>query len=357
MRHKVIEDVVGVIITNHDGTQLIDNVQAKSLATKIKAKMEDSGVFFDEDKFLHALAMNSTLLGAISTVRRLLPRDGSPEQFDKDDTYDMFYLPNDDPRQRGSVHAARAIAGTHVSLAPSPRRRPKQHTGDDWNEDSSSDRGIPKKHKNRVHELLCQFRMMAFPYFRESREGRFIFAILILLTLVSSGINVYFSYLIRDFSTALAEKHVQEFYQVMFKFMISMVVLIPLQVSYRFIRVKLGIAWRKWLTERVLKLYFSNRVYYGLERQSKAAVGSARDYNDRKKEMDNPDQRIQEDVASFTGYSLNFFLTVLHTIMDLVSFSLILFSIMPQLFIAIIIFASVGTIFTVLIGKILIKVS
>ena len=73
--------------------------------------------------------------------------------------------------------------------------------------------------------------------------------------------------------------------------------------------------------------------------------------------MDNPDQRIQEDVASFTGYSLNFFLTVLHTIMDLVSFSLILFSIMPQLFIAIIIFASVGTIFTVLIGKILIKVS
>ena len=346
-----------MIITNHDGTQLIDNVQAKSLASKIKAKMEKSGVFFDEDKFLHALAMNSTLLGAISTVRRLLPRDGSPEQFDKDDTYDMFYLPNDDPRQRGSVHAARAIAGTHVSLAPSPRRRPKQHTGDDWNEDSSSDSGIPKKHKNRVHELLCQFRMMAFPYFRESREGRFIFAILILLTLVSSGINVYFSYLIRDFSTALAEKHVQEFYQVMFKFMISMVVLIPLQVSYRFIRVKLGIAWRKWLTERVLKLYFSNRVYYGLERQSKAAFGSARDYKDRNKEMDNPDQRIQEDVNSFTDYSLSFFLTIVNTVIDLVSFSLILFSIMPELFVAIIIFATLGTIFAVLIGKILIKVS
>eukprot|EP00578_Thalassiosira_sp_NH16_P028849 CAMPEP_0181091644 /NCGR_PEP_ID=MMETSP1071-20121207/8505_1 /TAXON_ID=35127 /ORGANISM="Thalassiosira sp., Strain NH16" /LENGTH=536 /DNA_ID=CAMNT_0023173791 /DNA_START=165 /DNA_END=1777 /DNA_ORIENTATION=+ len=109
--------------------------------------------------------------------------------------------------------------------------------------------------------------------------------------------------------------------------------------------------------ERVLKLYFSNKVYYGLERQSKAATGSAREYEDRRKEMDNPDQRIQEDVQSFTEYSLSFFLTIVNSTIDLISFSFILFAILPELFFSIIVFAGLGTIITVLIGKVLIKLN
>ena len=68
--------------------------------------------------------------------------------------------------------------------------------------------------------------------------------------------------------------------------------------------------------QRVLTLYFSNKVFYGLERRAKSAEGGARDYKERNKEVDNPDQRIQEDVSSFTSFSLSFFLTVLRTIYD-----------------------------------------
>ncbi len=131
---------------------------------------------------------------------------------------------------------------------------------------------------------------MSFPYFRETREGKCLFGTLVVLLFANSGISVWFSFLIRDFWSALAEKHVEQFYHTMYKFLLSMIVLIPLQVSYRFFRVKLAIAWRKWLTERVLKLYFANKVFYGLERQSKAEAGSVRSYANRKKEMDNPDQ-------------------------------------------------------------------
>jgi putative ATP-binding cassette transporter len=46
-----------------------------------------------------------------------------------------------------------------------------------------------------------------------------------------------------------------------------------------------------------------------------------------------------------------------HTIIDLVSFSIILFSVMPQLFIAIIVFATLGTAATVVIGRILVKLN
>ncbi len=109
--------------------------------------------------------------------------------------------------------------------------------------------------------------------------------------------------------------------------------------------------------QRVLTLYFSNRVFYGLESQGNRADGQVRDYKERQNEVDNPDQRIQEDVSSFTSYSLSFFLTIVGTVIDLVSFSIILFSVMPQLFIAIIVFATLGTAATVIIGRVLVRLN
>ena len=48
--------------------------------------------------------------------------------------------------------------------------------------------------------------------------------------------------------------------------------------------------------------------------------------------VDNPDQRITEDVQAFTGFSLKLFLAVLMSVVDLVCFSVILYTIMPELF-------------------------
>ena len=92
----------------------------------------------------------------------------------------------------------------------------------------------------------------------------------------------------------------------------------------------LSVSWREWMTDRCLQLYSSNRVYYNLERGS---------------EIDNPDQRITEDVRSFTAFSLTLFLTLLTSLIDLVSFSLILYSIQPQLFGAIAIYGEFSLVF------------
>jgi len=67
--------------------------------------------------------------------------------------------------------------------------------------------------------------------------------------------------------------------------------------------------------------------------------------------IDNPDQRITEDVRTFTAFSLQLFITVVTSIIDLVSFSLILYSIQPQLFAAIIGYAIFGTVITTYIGS------
>ena len=96
---------------------------------------------------------------------------------------------------------------------------------------------------------------------------------------------------------------------------------------------RLSILWRDWMTGRTMNLYYSNRVYYTLERG---------------REIDNPDQRIAEDVRTFTNQSLNLFLNIVTSTIDLVSFSIILATIRAQLFIAIFGYATVGMYFYLL---------
>ena len=111
-----------------------------------------------------------------------------------------------------------------------------------------------------LREQLHSFLVMATPYFRENREGRILFAIMVVLTLANSAVRVYFSYLEKEFWNALSAKDADTFYSVMAKFAGSCIVMVPIIVAYRFQRQKLAIAWRKWLTGRILRLYFSNKV-------------------------------------------------------------------------------------------------
>lgn len=199
-------------------------------------------------------------------------------------------------------------------------------------------------HSRGFRVQVRAFQTMALPYFREQVHARWLFVSMLVLTLLNSGVRVVFSYLARDFWSALADRQVEEFYKIMKHFLIALLILGPINVYYRFQRQKLAIHWRNWMTDRVLQLYVSNRVYYNLERREKEAV-------------DNPDQRIAEDVRSFTEFSLTFFLTIVMAVIDLVCFAAILFSIMPQLFLSIVSFAAVGTVATIIIGRVLIRLN
>jgi putative ATP-binding cassette transporter len=241
---------------------------------------------------------------------------------------------------------------------------------------SSGDDNTTRKKKTvdddlslRLREQFHNFHVMAMPYFRENRNGRNLLAAIVILTLANSAVRVFFSYLARDFWSALQEKDANTFYNIMFKFLGAMILLAPITVAYRYQRQRLAIAWRKWMTGRVLRLYFTNKVYYMLERRCSSSsrdgcipaksstYPSANVTTSMTNEVDNPDQRISEDIRSFTEFSLTFFLSIITSVIDLVCFSIILFTIMPQLFIAILLFATIGTVLTVVVGKVLIRLN
>jgi hypothetical protein len=247
-RERVTEELVRIVLRN--ASPIISEAIAKSIASEIAVNLKKMDVIFDEEKFIQALASYPTLRGAISTVKKLLPDQDYDDE--KGDVYDMFYLSNEEQKSRGSVDAMRAsISGKQMSLAQRVNReRKKQYNVDEkWDENATSDDEDPERPKTTVRDALKQFWIMAKPYFRENREGRCLFLVLIVITLGSSAIQVYFSYVLRDFLTALTKKQVAKFYSCFFKYVASMFVLIPVQISFRYLYTKLGIAWRKWLTE------------------------------------------------------------------------------------------------------------
>lgn len=228
------------------------------------------------------------------------------------------------------------IATTHP-VKPMPLGASKGLNGET---NKSGDDNDPSFSLRRVVMQFTLFRQMAFPYYRESSAAKWLLAGLLGLTLANSGVSVLFSYLGKDFWNALSAKDVDDFYTVLTKYVGALAVGAPVATLYKYQREQLKVHWREWMTDRTLSLYVNNQVYYKLDDG-----------------IDNPDQRMAEDIKSFTGYSLELLITVLTSIIDLCSFSLILYSIYPQLFIAIILYSAAGTFITTLLGKVLVNLN
>jgi ABC-type uncharacterized transport system fused permease/ATPase subunit len=175
---------------------------------------------------------------------------------------------------------------------------------------------------------------MSLPYFQESSRGRCLFVGMIMLTLLASAVNVVFSYTSKEFYNALERKDAAAFGKILILYTSILVVGAPVTALYVFQRERLAIAWRDWMTHRTLDLYTSNRVYYHLDSNT----------------IDNPDQRISQDVNAFTSFSLRLLVTILDNTINLISFSVILFTIDPSLFLIILAYTFVGTVITSCIG-------
>jgi putative ATP-binding cassette transporter len=168
------------------------------------------------------------------------------------------------------------------------------------------------------------------------RRARVWFVMLLALSLAVGGVQVLISFAARDFVTALANRDAAAFRQNLLWYLGTFVLAIPIGVFYKFSADRLSLAWREWLTHHLLRRYFYNRVYYRLR-------GSAT--------VDNPDQRIAEDVKLFTTNILGYLLIVLNSVITLCAFIGVLWGISSGLVFALFGYALVGTAVTMLIGR------
>lgn len=172
------------------------------------------------------------------------------------------------------------------------------------------------------------------------RKARGFLAVLIILALAVGGVQVLMSYAMRDFMTAIANRNFPQFWRSLGWNLGTFALAVPIGVYYRWVEERLGIIWREWMSQHLLKRYFNNRAYYQLR-------GS--------ESIDNPDQRISEDVKNFTTNSLAFFLIALNSVVTLTVFIGVLWTISTLLVAIMIIYATTGTVISILIGRKLVK--
>merc|ERR1719235_384098 len=99
-----------------------------------------------------------------------------------------------------------------------------------------------------VQERLQLFWRLAVPYFEQAEGAKLNFGLMLGLVLLNSGISVIFSFVGRDFYSALSSKDQALFLEKTGNFALGLAVATPLTVLYKFQRQRLALNWRQWMT-------------------------------------------------------------------------------------------------------------
>lgn len=186
--------------------------------------------------------------------------------------------------------------------------------------------------------LLKKFFVLAKAFFNggAKRPARLWLAALLGLCVAVGVVQVFLSYAMRDFVTALSQRDHAGWVRGLWKYVSICLISVPVGVFYRYSQERLSLAWRRWLSQILIKRYFFNRAYYRI-RSSES--------------VDNPDQRIAEDVKLFTTSVLNFFLVIVNSVVTLVGFLGVLWVVSGRLVGVLFIYAAVGTGVSMLFGR------
>ncbi|VVB00087.1 unnamed protein product [Arabis nemorensis] len=196
---------------------------------------------------------------------------------------------------------------------------------------------LPHK-ASELKSLSKRFWKVAKPFWfsDDKDQARLRLAAVFALTLATTGISVGFNFLGRDFYNALANKDQEQFTKQLFYYLCAFAGGIPFFVLRDYAKETLSLRWRSWMTKYYLQRYLKDQSFYKIQSQSM---------------IDNPDQRIVDDLSSFTGTALSFSLTLFSATIDLISFSNILFTIYPPLFLVLLLYSFGGTAISVFLGK------
>ena len=173
-------------------------------------------------------------------------------------------------------------------------------------------------------------------------KAKALFIVLILFLFGINALNVLNSYVGRDFMTAIEHRNMSGFLRYALLYVGVFAATTVTAVLYHYAEERLGLIWRKWLTDRAVTRYLDKNTYFRLH-----------DAGD----LPNPDQRIAEDIRSLTSTTLSFVLLFLNASFTVVAFSGVMWTISPLLFAVAVAYAALGSFFTIYLGKPLVRLN
>jgi putative ATP-binding cassette transporter len=161
-------------------------------------------------------------------------------------------------------------------------------------------------------------------------------AALLALLLAINGLNVVNSYVGRDFMTAIEQRSMSGFLTMAALYIGVFAMSTVAAVTYRFTEERLGLLSRHWMTRTLVERYLQDATYYRLRERA---------------EIPNPDQRIADDVRTFTTTTLSLLLVWLNGTFTILAFAGVMWSISPLLFAVAVGYAALGSGLTLVFGR------
>lgn len=155
--------------------------------------------------------------------------------------------------------------------------------------------------------------MSSYWHSQEKWKARGLLAGVIALTLGQVYMLVLLNGWNNDFYNALQQRAFESFWPLIGQFAGFAFLHIIFAVYAIYVRQILEIKWRNWMTDKYLDRWLGHQTYYRLQ------VAGQDD-------MDNPDQRIADDVNSFVNLTLGLFVGVIKQATSLVAFVVILWN-------------------------------
>ncbi|BDI19835.1 ABC transporter ATP-binding protein [Nostoc cf. commune SO-36] len=198
---------------------------------------------------------------------------------------------------------------------------------------------------------LAQFwkdiKAIAGPYWYPTEPGKRAFPdvlrawgmliMLILLIIALVGVTAFNSFIGRYLvDTLIQEKDYSQFIKILSVNIVGLVVVTFLVGFSKFVRKKIALDWYKWLNNQTLDQYLSNRAYYKINFRA---------------DVDNPDQRLSQEIEPVTSSALNFSATLLEKVLEMATFLIIMWSISQQIALILVGYTIVGNLIAVYLNQ------
>jgi putative ATP-binding cassette transporter len=159
-----------------------------------------------------------------------------------------------------------------------------------------------------------QFWRLAWPYFTPKRSWKplLTLALVLLLALFAVRMNVLFSFWSKDFYDAVQALDASKFWLFMGLFGVLASIHVVRELFTYYVQQSFEIHWRTWLNEKLSNDWLEQGAYYRGQFVPEPT--------------DNPDQRIQVDIASFVTFSLSLSIGAIRALVSLVEFTIILWA-------------------------------
>ena len=161
-------------------------------------------------------------------------------------------------------------------------------------------------------------------------------ALLLLLIIGLVAVSAFNSFILRELVNVIEEKDLSGFFTNLAIMALSFLGLTLLTGFSKFVRKRIALDWYQWLNDYIFQKYFNRRAYYKINFDPT---------------IDNPDQRLAQEIEPIARTTLSFLATCVEKVLEMTVFLIILWQISQVIGVVLIIYTVLGNFIALYLSK------